>query len=126
MNILNNININDPFVSDHNRIDARSLDISDKNIETAKKIITSEVEKAGYQVERIILFGSRARGDYNEDSDWDFFAVIDRELLKEDRKIIKSNIRDEMRRNGISADVIIKSVGLYEHQKRIPDFFLIT
>ena len=38
----------------------------DKNLEIAKKIIMEEVEKAGYEVERIILFGSRARGDYKE------------------------------------------------------------
>ena len=30
-------------------------------LNTAKQIITEEVEKAGYRVERIILFGSRAR-----------------------------------------------------------------
>ena len=39
-------------------------------IEIAKKIITEEVEKTGYQVDRIILFGFRARGDYNEGSDY--------------------------------------------------------
>ena len=49
--------------------------IADKNVDIAKKIITEEVEKAGYQVDRIILFGSRARGDYKENSDYDFFAI---------------------------------------------------
>ena len=91
-------------------------------IYTAKKIINDEVRRAGYNVDRIILFGSRARGDFKEDSDWDFFAVIDRELLKEDMKIIKSNIRDEMRQSGISADVIIKPAGLYERQKHDTGF----
>ena len=30
--------------------------ILDKNIEIAKKIITEEVEKAGFNVEKIVLF----------------------------------------------------------------------
>ncbi|HID42743.1 MAG TPA: nucleotidyltransferase domain-containing protein, partial [Archaeoglobaceae archaeon] len=28
-------------------------------------------EKYGIEVDRIILFGSRARGDFKENSDWD-------------------------------------------------------
>ena len=88
----------------------------------AKRIIKEEVIKAGYKADKIILFGSRARGDYKMAGDWDFFAVIDRELLKKDRKIIKSNIHNEMRRRGILADVIIKPAGLYEHQKHDTGF----
>ena len=98
------------------------MDILDKNIKIAKKIITSEIEKAGYQVDRIILFGSRARGDYNEYSDWDFFVVVNRELSRDDWKKVRSNIRKEMWRNRIQADVIIKSEGLYEHQKKDTGF----
>jgi predicted nucleotidyltransferase len=99
-----------------------TMNVKDKNIDLAKKIITSEIEKAGYQVDRIILFGSRARGDYNEYSDWDFFVVVDRELSKDDWKRAQMNIRKEMRRNGIGADVVIKSAGLYEHQKKDTGF----
>jgi predicted nucleotidyltransferase len=45
---------------------------SHNNIKIAKDIITSEFEKAGYKVINIILFGSRARGDYEKGSDYDF------------------------------------------------------
>jgi predicted nucleotidyltransferase len=38
----------------------------------AKAIITEELEKAGFKVLRILLFGSRARGDARSQSDWDF------------------------------------------------------
>ena len=48
------------------------MKILDNNTLIAKKSITEEVEKAGYKVDRIILFGSRARGDYNMTSDRDF------------------------------------------------------
>ena len=45
------------------------MENKDYILNTAKLIITEEVEKAGYKTEAIYLFGSRARGDYNEDSD---------------------------------------------------------
>ena len=44
-------------------------------LKTAKSIITEEIEKFGYKVESVYLFGSRARGDFNEDSDWDFLLL---------------------------------------------------
>ena len=62
-----------------------------KNLEIAKTIINEEIEKAGYKVDRIFLFGSRARGDYKEGSDWDFFVLIDKDIFKEDLKIILRN-----------------------------------
>ncbi len=42
-----------------------------------------EVEKAGWQVCRIILFGSRARGDYKENSDYDFLVAINRDITRD-------------------------------------------
>ena len=94
----------------------------DKNLEIAKKIIMEEVEKAGYEVERIILFGSRARGDYKEGSDWDFFIVIDKNIFKEDMKMILRNIRRRMAVNNISNDIVIKSKDIYKNQKNDTGF----
>ena len=98
------------------------MDILNKNIEIAKKIITSEVEKAGYRVDSIILFGSRARGDYKEGSDWDFFVVIDKNIFKEDMKMILRNIRRRMALNNISNDIVIKSKDIYKNQKNDTGF----
>ncbi|MHB1679475.1 MAG: nucleotidyltransferase family protein [bacterium] len=93
--------------------------MDDKEIlNTAKKIITEEIQKAGYKVEAIYLFGSRARGDYKKDSDWDFFAVTDSDLSKEDWKYVLRNIRRKMANNDIINDIIIKSKALYEHQQK--------
>ncbi|MHB1679483.1 MAG: nucleotidyltransferase family protein [bacterium] len=86
-------------------------------LNTAKKIITEEIQKAGYKVEAIYLFGSRARRDYKEDSDWDFFVVTDRDLSKEDYIEIGLYIRRKMAKNNILNDIIIKSKSLFEHQK---------
>jgi uncharacterized protein len=48
-------------------------------IEIAKKTIIEELEKYGFRAVKIILFGSRARGDFKEDSDWDFYVMIDKD-----------------------------------------------
>ena len=87
-----------------------------KNLEIAKTIINEEVEKAGYKVDRIFLFGSRARGDYKEGSDWDFFVLIDKDIFKEDLKIILRNIRRRMAINNISNDIVVKSKETYKNQ----------
>ena len=93
-----------------------------KNLEIAKKIITEEAEKAGYKVDSIILFGSRARGDYKEGSDWDFFVVTDKNIFKEDMKMILRNIRRRMAVNKISNDIVIKSKDIYKNQKNDTGF----
>jgi len=44
-------------------------------------------EKYGIEVDRIILFGSRARGDFKENSDWDILIVV---KDKHDKKTLSS------------------------------------
>lgn len=79
-------------------------------LNTAKQIITEEIEKAGYKVETIYLFGSRARGDYQKDSDWDFFVAIDRDIIyKTKRNIIAQIQRQLAMKNKTSNDIIINS-----------------
>ena len=85
--------------------------IIDKNINIAKKIITEEVKKAGYQVERIILFGSRAKGDYNENSDYDFFVVLEQGASHKDESNMLLKIRRKMAKLKIDNDIIISSSG---------------
>ena len=40
----------------------------------------------------VILFGSRARGDYRQDSDWDFLVLLEIPLTPE----LKNEIRDRL------------------------------
>lgn len=46
----------------------------EKEIEIAKQIITEEIKKCGLEIKKLFLFGSRAKGDFAKDSDWDFFC----------------------------------------------------
>ena len=84
------------------------MDILDKNIEIAKNIITSEAEKAGYQVDRIILFGSRAREDYKEESDYDFLVVINKDISRDEKLNLAWHIRKRLA-HYIASDIVIKN-----------------
>ncbi len=46
------------------------------------------------QIERILLFGSRARGEAHADSDWDFAVFLDHEPTPDDRKRISEIDRE--------------------------------
>ena len=47
------------------------MDKKDIENNIIKEQITKSLDEMGISFENIILFGSRARGDYNEDSDYD-------------------------------------------------------
>ncbi|MGB9754285.1 nucleotidyltransferase family protein [Roseiflexus castenholzii] len=75
----------------------------------AKALITEEVERSGYQVRRILLFGSRARDEARPDSDWDFFVVVDKEASFHEREDLASRICWRLAQKGIFADVFVQS-----------------
>ncbi len=75
----------------------------------AKKIITEELKKEGINAVKIILFGSRARGDYKEDSDWDFYVIVDRTLTFPEKSKIITRIRRRLAKERIPNDVVIQS-----------------
>ncbi len=61
--------------------DEETAELSSFIISTLKTIVTQYDHHA-----TIILFGSRARGDYHEESDWDFLiltSIQESDLLKE-------------------------------------------
>ncbi len=47
-----------------------------------------------YPNAEVILFGSRARGDFNKDSDWDFLILVDSPVDLEFKEITLERIYD--------------------------------
>lgn len=86
-----------------------------------KEIIKSVIERVckDFDVEskRIVLFGSRARGDQEESSDWDILVVIDRDLSLEVRRKITHLIRKELAQHLIDCDILIRSEFEVEKKK---------
>ena len=54
--------------------------ISMKPLDQALDVIEAVLRADQVRMERVILFGSRARGEERPDSDWDFYVLVDREL----------------------------------------------
>ncbi|MEB3779461.1 MAG: nucleotidyltransferase domain-containing protein [Desulfurococcales archaeon] len=52
------------------------MKIPEEVLKLIKKVVLEEAGKLGVEVEKIILFGSRARGDYREESDYDILVVV--------------------------------------------------
>lgn len=71
-----------------------------------------EIEKSiresfGEKVNKIILFGSYARGDYNEESDVDILVVVDDENLSYYRKKRVKTITDFLKDHNILLSIRI-------------------
>jgi len=68
------------------------MNIEISKTEKAVEIIKEEIESKGLKVIKIILFGSRARGDAKEDSDWDLLVLVNKDIPLKIKKEILSNI----------------------------------
>ena len=84
-----------------------------------KEIITKTAKKYNIEIDRIILFGSRARGDFKKDSDWDILIVTKEKL---DRKM-KVDFWYEIYKNiEVPVDIIIASKESFEKYKKSGGF----
>jgi len=76
-------------------------------------------EKAGTKLREIVLFGSRARGDHTEHSDYDFLIILDTEDLQ-----LKEEIRDlevkMMDTYNVLVSALIFSVFAWEKRLTMP------
>jgi len=74
-----------------------------------KNIVVETMKESGYSLERIILFGSRARGNFDENSDWDLLIVIKEDLTREEKLNLFSKISKKLAKRLIPCDLLIRS-----------------
>jgi predicted nucleotidyltransferase len=86
-------------------------------IEIAKRTIIEELEKFGFRVIKIILFGSRARGDFKEDSDLDLLVIVDKEIQSRQKREITGKIYRLLAKMENSYEIVIKSYSNFERMK---------
>lgn len=89
-------------------------------LELIKKVVLEEAGKLGIRIEKIILFGSRARGDYREDSDYDILIVIEdveREKKKELWRILHKKLVNIL---GAPVDLVIISLHYWKEYRGAP------
>ena len=90
--------------------------------EEIKRTILKVAGKYGIKVEKIILFGSRARGDYREDSDWDVLIVTERKLDKKTEENFWLETKRELVFRGIIPEIIIASRDEVEKYRNLRGF----
>ena len=88
--------------------------------QTAVRIIRDVLGRHGLRVERILLFGCRARGEAGPDSDWDLYVLVDGDPPFPKRQRAVTEIRRELARLRIPNDVIVRSQQQFERLKRYP------
>lgn len=68
---------------------------------------------------QIHLFGSRARGDANPDSDWDFLVVVPEACSATDDPLIPWRLRSD---TGVRADIVVYSLPDFESERAVPQY----
>jgi predicted nucleotidyltransferase len=87
------------------------------------KVCASAKEVLGDKLEKVVLFGSYARGDYHEWSDIDFMILAD--ILPEEADEIRSKIHDLMDYIDLEYNIIISlhvvcSINFHEYIDILP------
>ncbi len=85
-----------------------------------KKAITEVAQRHGIEIDKIILFGSRARGDSREESDWDVLVVTKNKLDKNKKyEFIHETHRKIVWEINIPVDIIVVSKKYQEELKDV-------
>ncbi len=70
------------------------------------KLVKQEVIKIDPKAE-VILFGSRARGDFRKDPDWDFLVLLNRPLTADLKEFILDKFYDlELQTDSVISTII--------------------
>lgn len=91
-----------------------------KTRSTAVHVIREIFTTRNLKIEKIIFFGSRARGDYNNESDWDILVISSRELPIRQKHWLIGRIKRQFAKLNIPNDIIIQSRRKIELQKAFP------
>jgi predicted nucleotidyltransferase len=86
-----------------------------------REIVEKVLAQNGFTLHSIILFGSRARGDFNKESDFDVLVIVKEEIsIKEKRELrIKISVALHNEIQFVPFDIIVKSLRDYEQEKEI-------
>ena len=85
--------------------------------EQAAKVIREVLGNADIAARRIVLFGSRARGDFREDSDLDFLVLVADELSFAQKHELEVRMRRALAALRIPNDIIIQTEERFDQMK---------
>lgn len=87
-------------------------------LEKIKKVILDTARKYNVEVEKIILFGSRAKGDHKKGSDWDIMVVTKSEIRNEIEDEFWMEVDKKLVELGIIPELIVVPREIFEKYKR--------
>lgn len=99
--------------------DAASADDGVQLSEPALKVV--EMIRDGYDPEKIIIFGSHARGQASRHSDLDVMVVKDTDVRELDRI---REVSELVRPRPLPLDILVKTPAEIEHRLEIGDYFI--
>jgi len=88
--------------------------------DAALRVIREYFAGKGIDIKEIIFFGSRSRGDHNEESDWDFLVIIGEELEFKEKHRIITRIKRKLAKLRIPNDIIVQSKRRFDSMKDYP------
>jgi predicted nucleotidyltransferase len=77
--------------------------------ERIKQAATEAGRDLGVEISRIYLFGSRAREEAGQQSDWDLLIVVQGALDRKAHRRLFLDISERLARLGIPADILIRT-----------------
>ncbi len=85
------------------------------------EILKSILNELNIKYSKILLFGSRARGDFREESDWDFLIILEKPVDAKTKKELWFNIYKKLHEvyPFISFDIVLKDAESFEEEKTI-------
>jgi len=96
-----------------------AINFMDENLKKIKETILEIAKEMNVEIDRIVLFGSRARGDYRKDSDYDLLIVTKEKLDKERLIEFFGKIKVKLAKLHIPNDIVIKSLDSVMKEKEI-------
>ncbi|MCX8124255.1 MAG: nucleotidyltransferase domain-containing protein [Spirochaetes bacterium] len=86
-------------------------------IESLKKIKEKLLHMFGTRIVYMYAFGSRVRGDFNFDSDFDILIVVNKKTPELEEAIVTVITEEELQHN-VSFTPIIKDIQAFEMEKK--------
>ncbi|MBM3219770.1 MAG: nucleotidyltransferase domain-containing protein [Candidatus Rokubacteria bacterium] len=96
----------------------RATTIRSSDLPIAQVLAERVVSRFGSEVRRVILFGSRARGDARSDSDFDLLVVV-RRLRPEDYRPLLVALYEVLRGAGVVAEPWVMGEEEFEESKTV-------
>jgi len=91
----------------------------EENTRKIKQVVLEIANKYGIKVDRIILFGSRARGEAGRESDWDVLITTEEKISRDTFWAFYIEAVRRLREDNIKVDLIVIDRETFERKKDV-------